>query len=530
MVKKVLSLAIVCILLLGFAQSALADSEAPRTITVTSSQAGFDISPFSAGNVMKGTTNEAMYSALFYSPYPGAPIDEYQGAIGKSFEIVDETTISIELYDYVTDSQGNTIDANDVKYSYAASAQAGDNPSVAQAVSEVVVDDDMHVTIKLTNAAVGVMESVITSVNIIDGDWFENASAEDRSLNPATTGPYRVQEAVPGSRVVLEKLDNYWQTDESLIPDVQKANFDVVNFMIITEPTQCTIALENGEVDLSQIQASEVERFMNEDGTAKDGWTIYSYDLQMFRVLFFNMDPASGSPLADNIKLREAVTYAIDRESVRLGAGETATSGGNVMALGSPSQAGYDPDWEYYEYDVERAKQALADAGYSEGELTLRLLYSADTAHNGACTVIQSNLAEIGINCELVGVDMALFNTYKYDSSQWDIILDAKGGSAYITDTWTQLFDSSGYENGGVNFNQDKTIEQLAIDASLDFTEENLNAFNDYLMSQYQAVGLYYSRRFNVAQNGITEIAKDASWNPNVWSSTVADDYQSVVK
>lgn len=500
-----------------------------KSVTVVNEQSGLDISPFAGRNRLIMSAGQELYASLALPSEPGQELKDFQLDMAKSMNIVDDSTVEFELYDYITDSEGNKITAEDVKFSFDQMSAEGGIPAVSAAIEDVEVTGDYTFTMHFTDGAVGKKEFAISQVGIVSKEWYQNASAEEISSTPATTGPYYVSDFRTGSRVVLTKNENYWQTDESLIPKMHETVFDEINYIVITEAAQRTIAIENGEADVSPISPQDIDRFMNDDGTAKEGWSVWQSTMPGLYALFMNMDENSTSPLASNIKLREAVAYALDRESIRLGAGQTATSGAIVNGYTSPGLAGYNPDFEYYTYDIDRAQKAMDESGAKD--VTLKLLYSTDIGITGAETVIQQNLSQIGIKVDLVPTDQALFNTYKYDSSQWDLMIDYKGAAnGFSTFMFTSAFDSSAYENGAVNFSHDTTLESLALTAASDFTQENVDAFQEYLRDQYQIVGLFYMNNYVVGQDGFEEIGYDGALDLNINSSVLKENWKSVVR
>ncbi len=548
--KKLLSLLLASTMLLGLAACAgtAGGSSQPadgntaaqtganqdlKSVTMTTNDVGFDLGAFGLGADLTVITKYQLYSMLMVQDHVGQPLEEAELDMAESYTIIDDKTVEVKLYDYIHDSKGNPIKAEDVVFSYNQYCASGDGSAVAAALDRIEVVDENTLIFHLSTSAVGYKELVLCSARIISKQWYENASAEERSMDPATTGPYYVEKAVSGSTVVLKKLDNYWQTDESKIPAPQKPNFDEIRYLVVSEAAQRVTALESGDVDAARVVTASIGHFMNEDGTAKEGWTIAKSALVGSRILFMNMDPNPevNSPLANNIALRHAIAVGCDRDSMRLGAGETDASSFTLSGIGAPCMQGYNPDLEYYQYDPELAKELLAEAGYKPGELTLRVLYSSNSAKDGTMTVFKQNMADIGINIDLMGYDQGLFNSMKYDPTAWDMIYDfKKSENGFTTSMYTQFFDSTGWDNGAVNFSHDKKLEELALEAANNYSQEACDAFNIYLRDQYQCIAVFTEYQFTVAQDGITEIGIEASNNPNISASLTAENYRSVVK
>jgi ABC-type transport system substrate-binding protein len=376
------------------------------------------------------------------------------------------------------------------------------------------------------------METILTYIPIVNRAWFEGANTSERTGNPACTGAYQMTTFVSGASVILEKIKDFWQTDVSLRSYTQQQTLDKINFVVITEGAQRTIALENEEIDIAQLTATEVYRFQNSDGTDKSGWTVLANDNGRYNVLMFNCDEKAGSVFA-NQKLRQAVLYAIDFEAVRLGYGNTPSSGKTMHDFCSLVASDYNPQWDtedYYDYNVDKAKQLMAEAGYRPGQLKIRLMNQNNSTTNAGMAVIQSYLAQIGIEVEILSYDQALFNTYKFDSKQWDIICDVKPTRGLVVDAWALCFDNRGYLNGTINFVHDNKFQEMLITAMEVHDRASVDAYHAYLKEQAYGVGMFSGYGFVVAQSGITEIKTDGARNIALNKSVYADNYKTVVK
>ena len=143
--------------------------------------------------------------------------------------------------------------------------------------------------------------------------------------------------------------------------------------------------------------------------------------------------------------------------------------------------------------------------------------------------VRQAYLAELGITVELTPADQALFNSYKYDDTKWDMIADSKGVD-YITAGWENVFDARAFENGSACFTHDDKLQELLIAASNveTSTPETIEAFHDYLKDQAYGVGMFWNYTYYVGQEGITGFQQDGFGNLTPSTVTVADNYASV--
>ncbi len=428
---------------------------------------------------------------------------EFLGIGAKSWECIsdDGCTYEFELYDNIYDSLGNHITADDILFWYETAYQSSNDAAMNLAGPPEIIDDT-HFTITLIANRVGLFESVAGMITLVSRDSYES---QNFSKNPVTTAQYEVVDFEPGSSLVLELRDDYWQTDESAI--MYDTNIDVIKYSFIPEAAQLSIALETGDIDVAtSVSTTEVARFM-EGGSQAGNYNVSSVDGHVVYCILPNMDPNNGI-FADNLALRKAVYTAIDSDTVM-----DACLDGYGTVLTNFSSPAY-PDWldewndnAYFDYDVDLAKEYLAEAGYSEGELSMTIGAVGSGYSQTVAEVVQYNLSEIGINSSIEMIDSAMWDTYKRDTTEWDLIVETKGDSMYGINVNRVVFDLE--QNGGTtaNFFVDETLQELLNDCLLHgmdgLTPENLNAYFDYLNDNAYGYALFTTRDFFVADKGI---------------------------
>lgn len=500
-------------------------------VFVISSDNG-DLSPFGGDSGGRHHTYRMLYDCLCASYGLGNTVKELQGQIAKSWNVVDGTTVDVEIYDYVKDSKGNHITAEDVVYSYEQAIASGTMEKLNGYLDKVTATGDYTVRITLTSASKGAMEWSLTTVPIISKAWFSAASDADKTSDPATTGAYLLKEFSSGSHTTLERNPDYWQTDESLRSYYDSQYYNTITINVLKESSMRVIALENGETDACQnVPAAEISTFLNDDGTAVDGWNVYPDENGRMNVLMFNND---NSVFADNKELRQAVLYAIDFNGVRLGYGNTPTNGKICHDFAPNIASDYLDEWDqedYYDYNLDKAKELMAQAGYPDGGITVSLMYQNSTTATAGLTVLQSYLAEVGITVELNPVDQALFNSYKYDDTKWDMIVDSKATTDFVTTVWQNVFDTNSFANGSACFTHDDQLQAL-LEAAADAeksTDDDLRAFHNYLRDQAYAVGMFWNYSYYVAREGLT-MCQDGFGNVTPSTIVPAADFVSVGK
>lgn len=504
-------------------------AEMVDNVVIVLPQATFDLAPYATGRPMN-MVRFALYGTLMFSPYLGAPLEDMEHRIARNVTKVSDTVYDVEIYDYVHDSKGNDIKAEDVVFSYEYGNSIGRYAFLGSYMESIVATDDYTVRITLSNPIIGAIEQILNGVHIVNKDWFENASGDEKSQNPATTGTYLVESVITGSSCVLLVNEDYWQTDENLRTGLDQRTSQRLTYTVIAEMAMVSIALENGEVDIAEAEGSIIDNFINPDGTAKDGYNVFAYDVPRSYSLEYNCSP--GNPLS-NQYLRQAISYALDTTEIMRSAGVPLGLGKVNYDYANDAGSGYNYAWDeedYYGYDLEKAKELFALSGYEEG-LELHLLFSIGTPANTAI-VIQSQLLEIGINLIVDNVESALYNTMVLDSNQWDLNMRQPSITNFITSGWAARLDENAHGGAGAgtaNFVHDDELQRLLHNAMESQSAEDIDTFHYYLKEKCYVYGLYTMNKCLVAQDGI--LSYGGLWDSNPIYSAIeyAEGYISAV-
>ena len=513
----------------------VAKTEKVDNLVVVMGSATFDPAPFgSVGG--RGAFEQMLYAAPIYRNDFTENYDESTPWIAKNVTKVSDVIYDIEIWDNIVDSQGNKFLADDLIWSYGMLVTIGEQIFVGNQIKEWTKVDDYNVRLELEGPAARAIEYVLgyNRIGVCTKDWYERTSADERAVNPATTGPYKIKSIVPGAEIVLEAVEPYWMP-EDLRPAAMKQTIKTITMRTITEPAMRSIALENKEADVSAISASELGRFY-ENGMAKAGYNVQILSSDHYFGYFLNMDVNSGSEVAKNINLRKAILTALKWDDLALAVGQTYETIEQTFTCGVVNGGAYNPEWSnesYWEYDLDLAKQYLADAGFKPGEVTIRYLTRTGATADAECAVVKALLEQVGINVELLLYDQATFNNFKFDSSHWDMIRDNKPGS-HMAYGWDDLFNPKGYSNGGMNFifskgNDYGYGEQLLHDAVNKTSPETIEAFHDFLIESACAKGLYVTKTFNVAQDGVLTMTRGQGTQLAPAGYVFSEDYKSVL-
>lgn len=474
-------------------------------ITIAINADILNMSPLDAMSGNKQYVNRYVYECLFDSDGTN-----YSGVLAKSWEEVDELHYNVTIYDNIYDSEGNHITADDVVFNYNTAVEGGYVVKYNMFDSIKKVDD---YTVEFT------WTKAINQINELEHVWchtfiYSQKAYEEGNFNtaPVATGPYTVKEFTIGSKYILEANDNYWQTDESLIPTGHHQSVQTIVIQVIPEAAQQVIALQNGDIDWGQSVASDsLSTFEN-----NDDYTIFT---KPGKGIYFLLGNLSGKSIWSDINFRLAVFYALDN-----GAISKANSQEACYALTSPYFPDYYAIWseeENYEtvYDTALAAEYLEKSAYA-GE-SVKLICGSSTVYKNTAVIIQALLAEIGIKVEIESAEDSLINSYLTDDTSFDLYVNTTSGSAVVS-SWNRLLNNTDFADGkAMGFNDDAVLFEMfqKTNTVSGYTYENTNALKNYVMENAYTYVYSYQNSLHIYNSKIAELGFNADGWINVGES-----------
>lgn len=221
-------------------------------------------------------------------------------------------------------------------------------------------------------------------------EQFDSATIDTQ---PVGSGPYKLarDKTTPGSEYVFVANEDYWN------PEIQK--FSGITLKVMQDENARINALSTNQIDgmiatsKTVAQAESLDLTVNTVPGDWQGLTLLDRD-------------GTVVPALKEVKVRQAINHAIDREAVLanigLGFGEITTQ------IFSPASAAFVAELdEKYPYDVEKAKELLAEAGFADG-FDWKMPSSSDM-DPAVAPAVRDQLAKIGINVEWVDVPAAQY-------------------------------------------------------------------------------------------------------------------------
>lgn len=221
----------------------------------------------------------------------------------------------------------------------------------------------------------------------------EELGEEQFRVNPVGTGPFQFSEWISKEKVVLTRFEDYWRGRPIL---------DAVEFIFMPDVNTRTLALQNGEIDATSSGVDD-ELWVNTLVTQGITVDLLGFDIPMMLHLNLTVEPLN------DIRVRQALAHATNKEDF------LAFHGPSITRIQDsplpPGMFGYAEDGlPQYDYDVERARELLVEAGYPNGFDLGTVLSSVRPLYLDPLQIIQGQWAEIGVTFE---IQTAAHNEYQ---------------------------------------------------------------------------------------------------------------------
>ncbi|MFD2262868.1 ABC transporter substrate-binding protein [Lacibacterium aquatile] len=405
------SIAIAAALMLGTALPTMAQAQAAKTIT-----GGFDVGPGGLPKNFNPMVATAGFTWLntYFEPLIlwNAGLTELEGGLAKSFKVSpDQTTFTFELVKE-TWHDGKPFTSKDVKFTLDLARNKASGSLFVARLSEIAsveTPTDSSVVIKLSKSN-GSFLAILSQLMILPEHALSAIPAEQIATNtwwstaPIGTGPYKFKRYVTDQYVEMAADEDY-RGGKPKVATLINRYFE--------NPAAAVAALRSGEIQFTYVEPDDAAAFKGNNNfkVIEGGSFVVNY-------LGFNQK----LPLFKDVKVRQAIMYAIDRNAII----DSLYGGAAKPANCGYTAANLVPDGlEPYAYNPDKAKKLLAEAGWDKingnKPITLLTYYGSPQAAN-VMAAVQSMLAQVGVNVVPRVVDTPTYNgtVYKEGTPDWN--------------------------------------------------------------------------------------------------------------
>jgi peptide/nickel transport system substrate-binding protein len=314
-------------------------------------------------------------------------------------------------------------------------------------VTAVETPDPLTAVIKLSQPAPPMLTALASSYEspMVPKHLFvgTDPSANPYISKPVGTGPFVFKEWKKGDYILLEKNTNYWQAGK---PTLQR-----IVFRIISDASARAASFETGEGHiggLSPIPLTDMPRIAKNPALSIETRG-YAY-MSPYMLMEVNL----RKPPLNDVRVRQAIAHAIDRarmtQVVWLGYGQPA-----VSPIPSQVTTFHSTDLPKYEFNPEKAKKLLDDAGLKPGPNGMRFKITHDfipfgSEYQRTGEFIKQQLSRVGIDVELRSQDLPSFLRRAYTEYDFDTTSLYYGAFADPTQGVQRLFWSKAIQKGVV--------------------------------------------------------------------------------
>lgn len=362
---------------------------------------------------------------------------------------------------------------------------------------------------------------VIRPLRFISPNCFIDGTTKNGVTDYIGTGSYYLSEHVTDEYAIFKVNEKYWGD----IPDIEE-----IIVKVIPDSQSRVMALESGEIDLiygaNMIDSETYTKFLNlSEFKTKVSEPISS------RVMMIN----TQDEILGDVRLRKALQYATDRETI---------SKSIFLGIEDPAYTLFSSEVPYadigltpYEYNLEKAKELLNEAGWGEvngqsyrqkdgRELAFTLHYSSDNVTDKTIAEFyKGELAKIGINLEIIGEEAQAY-TDRAKSGNFDIIFNESWGKPYDPQSFlASMRESSvhGDYEAQKGLKEKEQIDEAILNALEATTEEERQEYYTYVLETLHEEAVYIPLTYETNRAIYSNKIKNVTFGQSQYEVTFAD-------
>ena len=376
----------------------------------------------------------------------------------------DLKTLTLNLRNGVKFQDGEPFTSKDVKFSFerfAAKDSTNKDKAFFASIQSIDASDPAKVTLMFKEPSFSALFHLGLNTAVI----IDEKSVANEATQPVGTGPYKLSNWNKGSSATLEAWDGY--------RDAGKVAIKHATFKFIADPAAESAAVLSGDVDaFPRIAVASLDQFKSDSR-----YQVVVGGTEGKTILAIN----NKKPPLDQLKVRQAIAYALDRKAIIDGA-----SNGLGAPIGShltPNDPGYIDLTGMYPHDVAKAKALLQEAGVKTPISLTLTLPPPPYARDGG-QIVAAELAEIGIEAKIENVEWAQWIANVYSNKNYDLTIishvEPLDIGIYANPNYYFQYDSKAFQDIIARWNAAANLDDYKKalgDAQRKLAEDSVNGF-----------------------------------------------------
>ncbi len=376
----------------------------------------------------------------------------------------------------------------------------------------VKIIDDYTIEIKLKSLDVGFLDLLANEKAAILPKDYINKVGNEFGMKPVGTGPFKFVKLNQDEKVVVEAFENYYKGRPYL---------DKIEFIVMSEAATRTAAYRSDQLDVDLVSSAQYKTYSS-NPNYKD--LLIEVPEVWVRTLIFNMDLEKFQ----NLNIRKAFNYAIDKELIV----EKLLNGKATAATGwlPPSNIAYNPELKGYDFNPEKAKSLMQEAGYSKDN-PLEINIIGTNNPSWGIPVIEAAmpyLKDAGFKVTTEVVDGATWATRARQGDFEAFIFSLGGETSPIKQMslffWSEIprtaTNFGNYKNEEFDMLIEKALNSIDLDKRIEYVQEA----EKVLVDDAAAWFFNYNKAVMIKKpwvNGIVGNAREMTYQPfsEIWLS-----------
>jgi peptide/nickel transport system substrate-binding protein len=408
-----------------------------------------------------------------------------------SWKLVDDLTWELKLRKDVKFHNGEPFNAESVKYT---NDRVLDEQNKAPWRSyffwlkETEIVDEYTVRLH-TYKPFPIPDQYLVAAFALPPKYMKSHSKEHVAMNPVGSGPYKFVEWKKGQYLKLVANESWWK---------KKPAIKHLEFRYVPEVATSIAGLFNGEIDIVQRIPPDQAEVVNKSEIARIS------NANTMAVVYVGIDQAGRCPESpkalQDVRVRRAIIYAINMDEIiqKLYHGQVLS-----CPVGpSPYHFGYDSSIKRLPYDLEKAKQLMAEAGYSKGfTVSLHSRVGGFDAAEQVAEAIMGYLAKVNITVKIRnwGVAAQYVNAARAGKIDGLYLTSWTGGSVSDMDSYRQMIHSGSDRS----YQKDALIDKLFEEGMYTMDPEKRKAIYSQLQKRWQELALWVPGFTQNNMNGV---------------------------